>query len=108
MQEFREGKIEFMPPQYYILSTLCDILDGDENTLYQRTKIETLSQGAFGHMVINPISIPARGAEGRMILAYEGDETRGGPKGRLHRALVTPGKSGVCTHSTITDHLVIV
>jgi len=94
IQEFQEDKIDFMPPQYYILFTLCDILNGNENTLLQRERIEMLSQGAFGRMVINPIVMPERDAEGRVVMTYEGDETHGGPKGRLHRALATPRKSG--------------
>jgi len=36
-----------------------------------------------------------RDVEGRVIALYEGDEARGGPKGRLHRVLITPRKSGV-------------
>lgn len=53
----------------------------------------------FGHMVINPRRLPLRAedAEGRTILTYEGDETRGGSKGRLHRAYVKFGKGGVRT-----------
>jgi len=31
---------------------------------------------------------------GRVILTYEGDETRGGSKGRLHRALVKMTSDG--------------
>ncbi|KAF8163429.1 NUDIX hydrolase domain-like protein [Crassisporium funariophilum] len=87
LAECREGKISVMPPQYYILSTLSDILQGPVNTLDQRQKVETLSQGAFGNMVINPRRL-GEDSEGRTILTYEGDETRGGSKGRLHRALV--------------------
>ena len=110
IQEFRDGKIQFMPPQFYILSTLCDILEGDENTPLQREKIETLSQGAFGRMVFNPFALSEPDAEGRMILAFESDEARGGPKGRLHRALATFGTSDVRiywmrTKNSTTDHL---
>jgi hypothetical protein len=100
IQAFRESKIQLMPPQYYILSTLYDILKGNKNTLLQRERLETLSRGAFGRMVINPVALPERDAEGRVILAFEGDEARGGPKGRLHRVLFIPGKSGVCIHWT--------
>ena len=103
IQAFREDKFSFMPPQYYILSTLCDILEGNENTILQRGKIEMLSRGAFGHMVINPVMLPERDALGRQILAYEGDEARGGPKGRIHRALGIPGRSGVCVRWTIRN-----
>lgn len=87
LEECREGKISFMPPQYYILSTLADILQGPHNTSDQRRKVQTLSQGLFGRMVINPVRV-GEDHSGRAILAYEGDELRGGTKGRLHRTLV--------------------
>lgn len=80
-------KMNFMPPQYYILSTLADILKGTTNTAEQRDQVKKLSQGAFGKLVINPLGV-GRTDDGRTILAYEGDETRGGVRGRLHRGLV--------------------
>lgn len=89
LREFREGKITFMPPQFYILTTLCDILRGTRNTEEQQKKLVCLSQGAFGRMVMNPRpSKPQEEdlAQGYSILTYEGDKTRGGSKGRLHRA----------------------
>ena len=86
LEECREGKISFMPPQYYILSTLADILQGPHNTSDQRRKVQTLSRGLFGRMVINPVRV-GEDHSGRAILAYEGDELRGGTKGRLHRTL---------------------
>ncbi|KAF6764022.1 hypothetical protein DFP72DRAFT_874045 [Ephemerocybe angulata] len=70
-------KMNFMPPQYYILSTLADILKGTTNTAEQRDQVKKLSQGAFGKLVINPLGV-GRTDDGRTILAYEGDETRGG------------------------------
>ncbi|KAJ3515737.1 hypothetical protein NLJ89_g1572 [Agrocybe chaxingu] len=85
LDECRERKISLMPPQYYILSTLADVLGGSSNTPDQRRKVEALSQGAFGRMLINPRRL-AEDENGRTILTYEGDETRGGSKGRLHRA----------------------
>jgi len=98
--EFREGKLSFMPPQYYLLSTLADILQGPTNTLPQREKVETLSSGLFGKMVVTPRRYYKKDDDddkmGRVILTYEGDETRGGSKGRLHRALVKMTKDGVC------------
>ncbi|KAF8965210.1 NUDIX hydrolase domain-like protein [Flammula alnicola] len=87
LDECREQKISFMPPQYYILSTLADILHGSVNTSDQRAKVETLSHSLFGRMVINPRRM-GEDQNGRTILTYEGDELRGGSKGRLHRALV--------------------
>lgn len=94
--EFREGRLNLMPPQYYLLSTLADILQGSTNTLTQREKVQTLSRGSFGKMVITPQRYKKEDNKGRIILTYEGDETRGGSKGRLHRALVKISKDGVC------------
>ena len=95
--EFREGKLSLMPPQYYLLSTLADILQGPTNTLTQREKVQTLSRGLFGRMVITPQRYKKDDGMGRVILTYEGDETRGGSKGRLHRALLKMTKDGrVC------------
>ena len=93
--ESREGRLNFMPPQYYLLSTLADILQGPANTLSQREKVQTLSTGLFGRMVITPQRF-GHDEMGRVILTYEGDETRGGSKGRLHRVLVKMTSDGVC------------
>ncbi|TFK42463.1 NUDIX hydrolase domain-like protein [Crucibulum laeve] len=101
LAECQQGKITFMPPQYYILSTLVDILQGDVNTLEQRSRVETLSRGLFGRMVINPRPLHAGNTEGYTILTYEGDETRGGSKGRLHRALVKAEKGGITSEITL-------
>ncbi|KAF5381066.1 hypothetical protein D9615_004108 [Tricholomella constricta] len=95
LAEFREGKITFMPPQAYILQTLSDILQGRESIPAQRERVQTLSRGLFGRMVINPLSFGAPDTKGRSILTYEGDETRGGSKGRLHRVLIKAGKGGI-------------
>ena len=94
--EFREGRLSLMPPQYYLLSTLADILQGPTNTLTQREKVQTLSKGLFGKMVITPQRYKNNDGMGRVTLTYEGDETRGGSKGRLHRALVKMTSDGVC------------
>lgn len=94
LTEFQEGKIMFMPPQAYILNTLAEILKGRTNTAIQREYVEALSRGMFGRMVINPRRI-GEDAEGYTILTFEGDETRGGSKGRLHRVLAKVGKGGV-------------
>ncbi|KDR81733.1 hypothetical protein GALMADRAFT_135138 [Galerina marginata CBS 339.88] len=87
LDECREGKINVMPPQYYLLSTLADILQGSMNTTDQQKKVEFLSGDLFGRMCINPRRL-GEDSNGRTILTYEGDETRGGSKGRFHRALV--------------------
>lgn len=75
-----------MPPQFYILSTLADILDGAVNTADQRGKLQALSAGAFGGIVFNPRKI-GRDEDGRLVLALEGDETSGIRKGRFHRVI---------------------
>ncbi|GLB34792.1 putative NUDIX domain containing protein [Lyophyllum shimeji] len=95
LSEFSEGKITFMPPQAYLLQTLAEVLQGRENTPEQRERVQTLSRGFFGRMVINPRRLGEPDAEGRTILTYEGDETRGGSKGRLHRVLVKFGKGAL-------------
>ncbi|KAG7448213.1 uncharacterized protein BT62DRAFT_930308 [Guyanagaster necrorhizus] len=99
LAEFNEGKIIFMPPQFYILYTLASILRGNRNLPEQRDRIMQLSRGLFGRMVMNPRrlegSFTPGGSDG--ILTYEGDETRGGSKGRLHRALCQFVRGGLTT-----------
>lgn len=108
---FHRGEISMMPPQFYILSALEEILADphDENTQEQRNAIARLARGTFGRMVINPRALTTvtsgeRGddnlkgknkSDNVFVLTYEGDETRGGSKGRLHRAVLQPGKGGV-------------
>ena len=83
-----------MPPQAYILNTLSTLLEGRLNTDVQRQSIGLLSSGMFGRMVINPLKL-SEDLDGRTILTFEGDETRGGSKGRLHRMLVRMDRKGV-------------
>ncbi|THH30762.1 hypothetical protein EUX98_g3437 [Antrodiella citrinella] len=85
----------FFPPQFYLLTTLAELLQGPSNTVEQRAKIQKLSEGRFGDMVVRPVALPGKDDAGRMALAYIGDETRGGSKGRLHRSLVKFGKGGL-------------
>ncbi|OBZ69108.1 putative nudix hydrolase 7 [Grifola frondosa] len=66
-----------------------------------RETVRSLSEGLFGRMVINPRALPEVDPEGRTILTYEGDETRGGTKGRLHRCLARFGRGGVVKELTI-------
>jgi 8-oxo-dGTP pyrophosphatase MutT (NUDIX family) len=87
LAEHRAKQIALMPPQHYILSTLADILVGRSATLQQRERVNRLSAGAFGRMVVHPRA-GKKDASGRIPLVYEGDEERGGPKGRRHRSLV--------------------
>ncbi|KAI6045598.1 NUDIX domain-containing protein [Pisolithus marmoratus] len=85
--EFKKGNISLAPPQYYILETLRQLLPGDVNTPEEREKLILLSQGPFGRLVIRPRLHHDPGSSVKMYL-YEGDELRGGPEGRLHRAIV--------------------
>lgn len=94
LEDATSGKMRFMPPQVYIITTLAGILKGAENTAEQRAQVQTLASGMFGKMCINPIGKGKDETTGRTILAFEGDETRGGSKGRLHRALVKMDKAG--------------
>lgn len=87
LAEHRAEKMALMPPQHYILSTIADILFGPEARTHQRERVEQLSAGAFGRMVVR-LRAGKRDASGRTPLVFEDDEARGGPKGRLHRSLV--------------------
>ncbi|THV07815.1 hypothetical protein K435DRAFT_772195 [Dendrothele bispora CBS 962.96] len=94
--ENRASKITFMPPQYYILSTIHDVFSTFPDRSMQRAKIRELSGGLFGKMVINPRRTDGNtNGHGDAVLTYEGDETRGGKKGRLHRSEVKVGKGGI-------------
>ncbi|KZT26638.1 hypothetical protein NEOLEDRAFT_1177618 [Neolentinus lepideus HHB14362 ss-1] len=98
---YRNGRIALMPPQFYLLTTLVEILTGDFNNRQQREKVYELSRGRFGSMMISPRGLPEPDSEGRTVLTFEGDETRGGSKGRLHRSLVRFGKGGVPTENVL-------
>ena len=78
-----------MPPQYYILTTLADILQGDLSSRIQRARLEALSKSAFGDMVVRPQKHTGPDVpKGLTCLTYPGDEATGGPKGRLHRSYI--------------------
>ncbi|KIY66316.1 hypothetical protein CYLTODRAFT_423532 [Cylindrobasidium torrendii FP15055 ss-10] len=87
---FREQKITFMPPQYYILSTLADIPPAS-----LREGVLKLSNGAFGKMSVHPERLFTDGK--KVTFTYEGDEERGGQSGRRHRVNCEVGKGGVMT-----------
>lgn len=69
------------------METLRPVLTGSTNTESQRNTIQILSSAAFGRMVINPTLFRVNDGVDEAYV-YEGDELRGGPKGRLHRAMV--------------------
>ena len=82
-----------MPPQYYLISTLAEILTGDRNSEAQRMRVRQLAESAFGGMVILPRQLKLGG--GRELLAYEGDELVGGLMGARHRSIIKPEPGGV-------------
>jgi len=84
---FRRGEISLMPPQYYLLTTLAEVLPtGAVHSEAAKEGLKELSRGAFGQMQINPMPIRHETEKRRSYLVYEGDEARGGPKGRRHRS----------------------
>ena len=95
LENVKSRQISLYPPQYYLLTTLSELLKGSVNTLQQRAKVHELSSGLFGKMVLNPRALRQRDSKGRMTLTYEGDEVRGGAPGRMHRTIVDFGKDGV-------------
>jgi len=97
LAESRANNIILMPPQVYLLTTIAGILSGNKNTEAQRERIRVLSEGVFGRMVVQPRALPQRDGLGRTILTYQGDEARGGAKGRLHRCVCKFQKDGVAT-----------
>jgi hypothetical protein len=85
-----------MPPQFYLVSTLAPLLEGRISTLEQRTRVREMANGAFGKMEVNPLPGKVAGVpDGYTCLTYEGDEERGGPRGRMHRSIAKFEKSGV-------------
>jgi len=95
LSTFREGKIYLMPPQFYILATLCEVFERFTSQSVQREQIIELSRTNFGKMVIHPQDIPHPRTPRFRYLVYEGDEDRGGAPGRRHRAEVDFGKGKV-------------
>jgi len=89
LAEFAAGRVSFMPPQFYLLTTLADMLRGRGASAAERARVEVLSRGAFGRMVIHPQRYTGPEVpEGYVCLTYEGDKTRAGPKGWMHRSYI--------------------
>ena len=100
LQEVAEQRITLMPPQYYIVKTLAPLLEGRRTTGEQKVRVESMAKGSFGRLEINPMPMKmdtgdGEGWKGWSCLVYEGDEARGGVKGRRHRSLVKFAKPGV-------------
>lgn len=89
----RSRGMTFMPPQYYLISTLAEILSGNRNDEAQRERVRQLSEGVFGRMVVVPRQLKLE--DGRVALVYGGDELVDGPVGARHRSTVKPGPGGV-------------
>lgn len=93
LQAHKRKEMVFMPPQHYLISTLAEILTGDQNSEAQRMRVRRLSEGAFGGMAILPRQ--SKLGDGRVLLAYEGDESVDGPAGARHRSIIKLGPGGV-------------
>ncbi|KAI0683303.1 hypothetical protein BC835DRAFT_1395834 [Cytidiella melzeri] len=94
--ECARREITLMPPQFYLVSTLEGLIGGGE-------RVGRMGRGAFGRMGFCPMPMSMKSGpggvggprEGWTWLTYEGDETRGGRKGRVHRSMVKFERPGV-------------
>lgn len=95
LDECRARRIILMPPQLYLVSALASLLIGNLNVPEQREGVAAVAKGPFGRMSIHPRTLHGAAPAGWTVSTWPGDESRGGPKGRLHRAFVKFGKRGV-------------
>ena len=95
LRAHKAKEMAFMPPQYYLISTLAEILSGDRSSDAQRGRIRKLSGGAFGKMVVVPRQLKLGEGDRSVVLAYGGDELVDGPVGARHRSVIKPGPGGV-------------
>jgi len=86
-QAFKEHKLSIPTPQAYNIATLADILKSRSSTPEEQTRVCQLSASIYGRMTLHPLLLTGDGYKGRIIFTYEGDETRGGPYGQLHRSV---------------------
>ncbi|KIP12329.1 hypothetical protein PHLGIDRAFT_124221 [Phlebiopsis gigantea 11061_1 CR5-6] len=86
-----------MPPQFYLVSTLAEVFADGAGAAAQQRRVRALAQGPFGRLVVRPRPLPHGAPAGWTVLTYEGDESRGGAKGRLHRSLVKFEQGGVAS-----------
>lgn len=98
-----------MPPQFYLLKVLSDVLEGntasgvEADAQKRRALVEKLSRGSFGNFTFRPVLLKGpegKRVDGKQILTYEGDETRGGHQGTLHRTILEPQKG-----TTVSDYM---
>jgi hypothetical protein len=83
-----------MPPQHYLLNVLATLLPSSTRSPDQTKRIEEISRSRFGSLTFDPTRVGVD-EHGRTILAYPGDESRGGMKGQRHRSSIVLGKAGV-------------
>lgn len=92
LSEFSRGEIGLLPPQFYILSTLLDVFgtgsDSGTNTPAHRQQVQKISRSTFGRREFSPRLDPQASSDRERVLVLEGDETRGGKKGHLHRVIL--------------------
>jgi len=89
IESFLRGEISLMPPQFYLLTTLLEVLSDSSTRSREATeRLKSLSSGHFGRMQINPSVLAHDSDPSKSYMVYEGDEIRGGPKGRRHRSQV--------------------
>ncbi|KAL5490041.1 hypothetical protein ACEPAI_4874 [Sanghuangporus weigelae] len=97
LSAFSREEIGLMPPQFYIISILQDIFgsdpDSSTNTPTQREQVQRISNSSFGRSEFNPRFDPEASSDGSRALILEGDETRGGKKGQLHRVIFVRRKN---------------
>jgi len=100
---FRKGELSLFPPQYYLLTTLGNLLDSMPQGSNRTEALRRYVDG-FGSRLFNPrpTGFTEEGGKGqRAILTYEGDELRGGNVGDRHRSLVlyqgrVSGETPIC------------
>jgi len=96
--EQRAGRTMLMPPQYYLLNVLAKVFGSHSDFKRNGELLRKISCGPFGERVFSPQILQGVQLDnGRQILTYEGDETRGGPKGARHRSNVKFVKGGKVT-----------
>lgn len=114
LETFERGDISLMPPQFYLLTTLKELLEGSAESSLQssRSRFRDIAGQAFGARVFNPrFGGTVEGKDGvkRSVLMYEGDEAYNDPPSatessrRWHRSLVTFREGRIATIQLIRD-----
>lgn len=87
LRGFFDKKYSIPTPQAYNIITLSEILKTDSCTPEEQARVRQLSAGLYGVMTLHPLMLVGNGYKGRVVFTYEGDETRGGPFGQVHRSV---------------------